>query len=275
MIPKRIIQVWCGASDIPLLLKSAMVNVRLLHPTFEYILFDDAKVESFLQEHFPQYHAAYHSFRIPIQKFDFFRYLAVYHYGGFYLDLDVFLAQDLSPLLDYRCVFTFEELSRMKYLWRQYGMDWQIANYAFGAEPGHPFLAAIIENCLRARGDRSWVEPMLKGIPRLFRSQFCVLNTSGPGLVSRTYAENPRLAKDVVILFPDDVRDTREWHKFGNFGVHHMMSSWRGSQGLFSRRLQRFWFAWTERRMLSESRTRGKTRNQGSLRQAEARSATS
>jgi hypothetical protein len=237
-----------------------MVSVKLLHPTFEYILFDDAKVETLLQEHFPRYSATFHSYRLPIQKFDFFRYLAVYHYGGFYLDLDVFLARDLTPLLDSRCVFSFEELSPAGYLWHEHRMDWQIANYAFGAVPGHPFLAAIIENCLRAKEDRSWLEPMLKGIPRPFRPQFAVLNSSGPGLVSRTFAESPHLVRDVNVLFPQDVRDIRDWHKFGSFGVHQQASSWRDGQGLFSRRIQRLWYAWALRRMRHQSEKLGKTR---------------
>ena len=67
----------------------------------------------------------------------------------------------------------------------------------------------------------------MQGIPRLFRSEFQVLNTTGPGLVSRTLAENPELAKDITVLFPDDVCDERTWHQFGDFGVHAMEGSWR------------------------------------------------
>ena len=96
-IPRRIIQT--GPANPPLLLRSASQTVKLLHPTFEYWFFDDAHVESFIQEHFPEYRRVYHSFRFPIQKYDFFRYLAVYRLGGFYLDLDVFLVKDLTPLL--------------------------------------------------------------------------------------------------------------------------------------------------------------------------------
>jgi inositol phosphorylceramide mannosyltransferase catalytic subunit len=257
-IPRRIIQT--GPSQLPLLLSSAIQNVRLLHPTFEYLFFDDAQAESFVQNHFPEYRRVYHSFRFPIQKYDFFRYLAVYRLGGFYLDLDVFLAKDLTPLLTAQCVFPFEELSGIEYLWKQFRMDWQIGNYAFGAAAGHPFLAAIIENCLQARADSSWVAPMMKWIPRPFHQEFYVLNTTGPGMVSRTFAENPEMAPTINILFPDDVRNHRTWHQFGNFGVHHMAGSWRGPQDLISLRLLRLWDAWTLRRVLSNARNRGKTR---------------
>jgi inositol phosphorylceramide mannosyltransferase catalytic subunit len=225
------------------------------------MFFDDENIESFLEQHFPEYRNVFHSFRVPIQRYDFFRYLAIYHYGGFYLDLDVFLARDLTPLLTSECVFPFEELTEIKYFWRQFGMDWQIGNYAFGATPGHPFLAAIIENCLRAKDDPAWVAPMMKSIPKPFRAPYYVTNTTGPGLVSRTFAENPQITESVNILFPDDVRDPRVWHQFGNFGVHHMVGSWRKRRSLLSFPLKRFWDAWSLRRITAHSKGTGKTRH--------------
>ncbi len=259
LIPKLIIQK--GYPDLPLTLRSAVVNVRLLHPSFDYLFFDDGKAESFVQEYFPEYRDTYHSFRFPIQRYDFFRYLAVYHYGGFYLDLDVFLARELTPLLTSECVFPFEELTPSKYFWHRFRMDWQIGNYAFGAVPGHPFLAALIQNCLLAQQDPSWVAPMMKWIPKPFRAEFYVLNTTGPGLVSRTFAENPHLAQGVNILFPDDVCDRCSWHQFGSFGVHHMIGTWRKRPNFLRLRLMRLWEAWTfGRRMRATSRSRGKTR---------------
>ena len=259
MIPKLIIQT--GPQNLPLLLQSAIVNVKLLHPEFEYQFFDDVMIESFLAEHFPNYEAEYRSFRFRIQKYDFFRYLAVYQFGGFYLDLDVFLARDLTPLLTSPCVFAFEELAESRYFWRQFQMDWQIGNYAFGAEPGHPFLAAIIENCLRAKRQPDWVRPMMQGIPSSLLDSFYILNTTGPGMVSRTLAENPQLANNINILFPEDVCDRASWHQFGTYGVHSMAGSWRPRSNYFSRCLTRLWGHWNLRRMLTEGRSRGKTRS--------------
>jgi hypothetical protein len=86
-------------------------------------------------------------------------------------------------------------------------MDWEIGNYAFGASAGHPFLEAVIQNCIRAQRDPDWVAPMMRGTPFLSKDEFYVLNTTGPGLVSRTLAENPELAMNVEVLFPDDVCD--------------------------------------------------------------------
>jgi inositol phosphorylceramide mannosyltransferase catalytic subunit len=258
MIPHLIIQT--GPKNIPLLLQAAMVNVRILHPEFEYRFFDDAMIESFLEQHFPEYKSAYNSFRFRVQKYDFFRYLAVYHYGGFYLDLDVFLVRDLTPLLTSPCVFAFEELAEGQYFWNQFKMDWQIGNYAFGAEPGHSFLAAVIENCLRSQRQPDWVRPMMQGIPPSLRDDLYVLNTTGPGMLSRTLAENPELADSINVLFPPDVCNRESWHQFGTYGVHSMVGSWRPQSNFLSRCLTRLWGHWNQRRLLAEGRARGKTR---------------
>jgi hypothetical protein len=119
----------------------------------------------------------------------------------------------------------------------------------------------VIQNCIRAQRDPNWVKPMMQGIPHLFRSEFSVLNTTGPGLVSRTFADNPDLAKDMTILFPDDVCDERTWHQFGKFGVHAQEGSWRLESGYVRRRLSNLWESRARRRLMRESLARGKTRS--------------
>ena len=259
MIPTRIIQT--GPPHLPLLLQSAIVNIKLLHPDFDYCFYDDAMIEGFLAEQFPDYVSDYHSFRFRIQKYDFFRYLAIYHYGGFYLDLDVFLARGLAPLTTSSCVFPFEELAEGRYFWNHLRMDWQIGNYAFGSEARHPFLAAVIDNCLRAKHDSTWVQPMMKGIPSALYDDFYVLNTTGPGMLSRTLAENPQLTDGVTVLFPEDVCNRETWHQFGDYGVHSMAGSWRQQSNLLSRLMVRLWGARNQRRILTEGQARGKARS--------------
>jgi len=261
-IPARIIQT--GRSrDLTLLAKAAAANLQALNPDFEYCFFDDKDVLAFIRDEFPEYRDIFEAFPFRIQRFDFFRYLAVFRLGGFYFDLDFFLATGLQPLRAERCVLPFEELTLNRWLRRRFGMDWEVGNYAFGATSGHPFLQAAIENCLRAQRDPAWVKPMMRGLPWLFRQEFHVLNTTGPGLLSRTLAEDPHLAPQVTVLFPEDVCDRRTWHQFGDFGVHLMEGSWRTKGGYLRRRLANLWETWSVRRSLPESRRRGKTRSLG------------
>jgi Mannosyltransferase OCH1 and related enzymes len=258
-IPRRIIQTG-KTRELKIAAKAATTNLKLLHSDWEYLFFDDKDVKLFVANEFPQYEAVFNAFPYPIQRIDFFRYLAVFRLGGFYFDLDVLLSESIAALTNYDCLFPFEELTLSQYLRRQYKMDWEIGNYGFGAVAGHPFLDAVIHNCVRAQQDPRWVEAMLQGIPRLFRAEFHVLNTTGPGLISRTMAENPDLTKDLTILFPDDVCDESTWHQFGNFGVHAQEGSWRSTGSCLRRRLAHLWEVWTRRRGLEESRRRGKIR---------------
>jgi hypothetical protein len=237
-----------------------MANLRLLNPDYEYLFFDDQGVEAFLDREFPEYRAVFQSFRYPIQRYDFFRYLAVYRHGGFYLDLDVLLASDLSSLLDFGCVFPFEGLTLSHYLRNELKMDWEIGNYAFGAAPSHPFLKAVIENCVKAQREPDWVKPMMRGSSRLLRAEYQVLHSTGPGLVSRTFAENPELAKMVTVLFPKNVCDKRSWHHFGELGVHFMDGSWRIDRSYLRRRIAQYWEHLKEKRVLKQSLKLGEQR---------------
>jgi mannosyltransferase OCH1-like enzyme len=259
-IPKRIIQTGKN-TDLPLLSRAVVANIRLLNPDFEYLFFDNKGVEEFIDQQFPEYRSIFLSFDVPIQRYDFFRYLAVYHFGGFYFDLDVFLSSSLSDLLDFSCVFPFEELTIYKYLRREYGMDWEIGNYAFGATAGHPFLREIIKNCVRAQKDPEWVQAMMKSIPRILRKDFHVFNTTGPGLISRTLAEYSDASKQVKVLFPENVCDSTNWSCFGEYGIHLMEGTWLERKSILRRRLVATWMSWMRKRLIRESAKLGKNRS--------------
>jgi inositol phosphorylceramide mannosyltransferase catalytic subunit len=260
-IPKRIIQTGKYTNQ-SLRNRAMMVNIKLLNPEYEYLFFDEERVQAFIDSEFPQYRALFDSFPFPIQRYDFFRYLAIYRYGGFYFDLDVLLASGLSTLLESGCVFPFEGLTISDYLRNHHKMDWEIGNYAFGAAAGHPFLKAIIENCVRAQEDPTWVKPMMQGLPPFLGDEYLILNTTGPGLISRTLAENVGLAEMVKVLFPDDVCDVGNWNRFGDLGIHFMEGSWRTRSGYVVRRVAQRWENWKMQRLMKESLKFGKTRQQ-------------
>jgi len=258
-IPPRFIQT-AKTRALTLKQRAFSTNLKLLNPDYEWRLFDDSDVDRFIDHEFPQYRQVFDSFEIPIQKYDFFRYLAVYRLGGFYFDLDVLLAADLSSLCSSQCVFPFEGLTFSRLL-RSKGMDWEIGNYAFGAAAGHPFLEAVIENCVRAQREPAWVQEMMPGVPRLSRAAHQVLYSTGPGLISRTLAENPLLAAAVTILFPEDVCDSQTWNRFGDLGLHLMEGTWRPQTSFIRRRLTLRMEALAANRLLRVSHRLGKTRS--------------
>jgi inositol phosphorylceramide mannosyltransferase catalytic subunit len=258
-IPRRIIQT---GKNVPqqAMIRACISSVRVLNPDFEYLFFDDAQVGEFIQREFPQYISVFNSFPYPIQKYDFFRYLAVFRYGGFYFDMDMLLASGVSHLLDTGCVFPFERLTFSDYLRTGYDMDWEIGNFAFGATPGHPFLRALIENCIRGQSDPQWVRAFMRGTPRLEKETYYVFSATGPGLCSRTLAENPELGGTVTVLFPADVRDVRTWYHFGDLGIHLMDTSWQPRGGWLRGKMAYYAWRWKERMLLKRSLPLGKTR---------------
>jgi hypothetical protein len=233
-------------------------NLQLLNPDFQYRFFDNQQVVSFIDKEFPQYRSVFDSFRFSIQRYDFFRYLAIYRLGGFYFDLDVMLASSLNSLLDSGCVFPFEGITLSHYLRETHQMDWEIGNFAFGATPEHPFLARVIENCVTAQKDPNWVKPMIRRFPPFLTDEYLVLNTTGPGLLSRSLAENRDLAKSITVLFPDDLYDENAWNQFGEFGIHLMEGSWRLKNRFLLRRLTQYWERWCLNRLLRD-KTRFRT----------------
>jgi hypothetical protein len=246
-IPKRIIQIGKDI-NLPLRNRAAVTTIRLLNPDYEYLFFDNLHQREFVEREFPQYLTVFDSFRFVIQRCDFFRYLAVYRYGGFYFDPDVLLASGLSDLLEHGCVFPFEALTISKFLRDDLGMDWLIGNYAFGAAPGHVFLEAVIENCVRGQRDTKWVKPMMRGSPPLMHNEFFILNSTGPGLVSRTLA--------------DDVCDVSNcWNRFGNWGVHLADSSWRENRSFVHQKFSGYCWRWIQYRNVQRARRLGKSRS--------------
>ena len=258
-IPPHIIQT-ARSRDLPPMARAASMNLKLLHPDWEFMFFDDDDVVRFVRREFPEYTEVFQTFPYKIQRFDFFRYLAIFRLGGFYFDLDVFLWENLSNLLSNRSIFPFEELTVNHHLRTHLHIDWEIGNYAFAAEPNDPFLAQVIENCVRGQRDPDWLRPMMVGIPRPFRADFEVLNSTGPGLLTRTLVESPHVGNRVTVLFPADVCDSSTWHHFGSYGIHAMEGSWRSKGNFIRRRLACLWENRTRRRHLTESRVLGAKR---------------
>lgn len=254
-IPKRIIQIWAGGAELPLLYRAACANVRLLNPSFEYMLFDDQRMHDFMQQNFPEHIATLAAFKRPIQRYDFFRYLAVFKLGGFYFDTDLLLAKGIDDLCRHSCVVPFERLTWSTHLRDKLNMDWEIGNYAFGAEPGHPLIAALIENCARAQRDPDWCALPLVGLPQLLRRELDVIYSTGPGMFSRTLAEFKRTADSVTVLGgTGDRADRATWNQFGQYGVHLGGSSWRERHGGVRRRLINFLAQRNEARAIALAR---------------------
>jgi len=262
-IPRRIIQTW-KSPTLPRCYRGFQARLRALHPGYEFLLFTNEDMEAFVLKEYPEFHDTFDRLPSMVSKSDLFRLLAVHRLGGFYLDLDVLPVRDFEPLRHHGCVFPFERQSD-PYCCVTFGAMESLGQFAFGAVAGHPFPLACAENIRRAVTEPAWARipgaETTRGFLDLFGTpeEMAVYYTTGPVMVTRTYAERTDLRSSVHLLYAfDPERERYLCWCFGVYGVHAMAGSWkRGSGGVAAgllRRARQSLFNWDRRRLLRRCR---------------------
>jgi len=217
-IPKNIIQTW-KSNDIPDKYKTYIENVKALHPDYNHMFFTDEDIEAFLKQHYSEYYETYKKLPIKIQKIDFFRYIAIYHYGGFYLDLDMNCQDNFNPLLQHQCVFPIDDYITKNRLhihrYASFGKQQQtflLGQYAFGSVSKHPFIKKIIDDIHKN------IHYYVKNVNA--NSDDYIYQTTGPDFVTQTYIDY-KDKKQIHIL------DNGKRQCFGDYASHMCMGSWK------------------------------------------------
>jgi mannosyltransferase OCH1-like enzyme len=159
---------------------------------FETKLWSKSEAENILED-FPMYKTTYAKLKRNVQKADFLRYILILRFGGFYMDLDCVPAGSVSlkTLLSKKAVYFVEHVSSNSWCLqtvelypireRVPELSTRIANYSFGAIPGHESLDIILEK-IKERINQF---PDIVGDP-----DYYVLFTTGPPAVTRALSEN-------------------------------------------------------------------------------------
>ena len=87
MIPKIIHQTWRD-SNIPSKAMFCINSWRHLNHDYEYKFWTDKDIHDFVDDFYPEFSSKLNNFKKGIIKADFFRLLALYHFGGIYADID-------------------------------------------------------------------------------------------------------------------------------------------------------------------------------------------
>jgi mannosyltransferase OCH1-like enzyme len=221
-IPKIIIQTW-KTRDPPAKYTSLVKSLKSLNPSFEYKFFSDEDIETFLKEFYPDYYITYLKLPIKIQKIDFFRYVAIYHYGGFYFDLDMLGLASLDDplLLNSECVFPVDEMiyrhmcnqERYKEFCKN-NMYFLLGQYAFGAQPKNEFIKALID------GIHLNINFYLEKYGLTYNKEIYVYQTTGPDYVSKVYLDYVKKSSVRVLHYSQ-----RQY--FGKYAQHRYFGSWK------------------------------------------------
>ena len=99
-IPQKIVQTYFQNEFHNDSHKQAFHHLLELHPQFDYEFFNDTKVVDFIRKYYEKYLKYYFSLYPSAYKADLFRYLYIYHYGGFYLDHKYIIRKSFSDILD-------------------------------------------------------------------------------------------------------------------------------------------------------------------------------
>jgi len=237
-IPKLIVQT--GPNDPARDFQGFPERIQEKNSDFEYRFFTDESALDFIMENFPETELLelYLNPKIKtVMKTDLFRLAAISVLGGFYLDMDVYAYRNMQPLLSNSAVFpkewwkddaAFEE--RHENVPEDDEEHWQMGNYAFGAEAGHPLVQDALAESLRR------LKTLLDSVSDSADiTDFQVLKTTGPYMLSEIYHKGRKEGKYGDVNFLEGGNEipvykhshgATNWHKFGHFGEHAIKHTW-------------------------------------------------
>ena len=225
-IPKIIIQTW-KTNIIPYKYKDDVYTIRKYNTNYKYLFFNDDDIENFLKEnYYDTYYQSYKKLPVIIQKIDYFRYIAVYHYGGFYFDLDMKGYFPLDELLNYDSVFPVDQnidknkCNKIRYNhYCKKGIQFLLGQYAFGAKPQNDFIKTLIDT-IHYSIDRYIIEyEKIKDKSKSIQHQY-IYSTTGPDYVTNIYNNYSNKENVHILHYPIG-------QYFGKFAKHNYYGTWK------------------------------------------------
>ena len=226
-IPQRIIQMWVGPTQSLSKYKSYIHSVKTLNPNCEYMFFDKETIDEFFKNHYPEYISTYNSLPLLIQRLDFFRYVAIYHYGGIYLDLDIKALKSFDmAFFNHSCVFPVDEYltepmqrnPRFRPFFEK-NCRFLLGQYGFGAEKKHPFLLYLVQtihgNCHNIVKQFNSKKTMNKR-----EKEWFVYSTTGPDFVTQCYIQYWNKSQIYIL-------DNGRRQHVGKYAKHEYWGAWK------------------------------------------------
>jgi len=221
-IPKRIIQAWkTWSSKKPEMFSLYIESIKNKNPNYEYLFFKDGQIDEFLKNNYPHYYETFQRLPMNIQKMDFFRYVALYHFGGFYFDLDITALEPLDELLDNDCVFPIDEIihknmcstKRFNNFCRN-RLEFLLGQYGFACSQKNKFVKVLVD------GIHNNIDTYVKNY--VANSEDYVYITTGPDYVTNMYMTYKNKDDITILHYPK-----RQY--FGKYARHTFAGTWKTS----------------------------------------------
>ena len=109
-IHRNIIQTVPDKTDISDEIKENMLKLKRMKPNWNYYLYDDDEILSFINFHYPELLSSYLKINPAYgpARAEFFRYLIIFHIGGVYLDSKSGIIKPLDDILLPSDTFVFQ-----------------------------------------------------------------------------------------------------------------------------------------------------------------------
>jgi len=222
LIPKRIIQIWkTWTNKDPSMFAKYTESLKRTNPTYEYLFFKDYEIDIFLKNEYPDYYDTFLRLPLNIQKVDFFRYIAIYHFGGFYFDLDIMGLEPLDDLLKYDSVFPIDEhiVENACSIYRfnnfcSKGQYFLLGQYGLAAKPKNLFIKYLVDSI------HNNVNNYIKHY--IANSDDYVYKTTGPDFVTLAYMNYDNPDRVHILDFPH-----RQY--FGKYAKHDYIGTWKSN----------------------------------------------
>lgn len=190
-------------------------------PDYEHKNFSNQGMEDFIAKEYPDLYKIFNRLPIFIQRVDFFRLVAVYHYGGIYLDLDMKMLQPFDDAFHSKeCVFPLDTYITGRLLPKErykpfidVGQSFIVGQYAFAATKNHPFIKFLIDGIVEEIDN---IEATYKN------NRLYVYRTTGPDYTTKRYTEySDKNQVTILNCFLEQ--------KFGKYAAHKYIGTWKKS----------------------------------------------
>jgi inositol phosphorylceramide mannosyltransferase catalytic subunit len=227
-IPKYIWQTWKTKYLDPHIQQRVQYMLSM-NPDYEYHLLDDNDLDNFVYyeyEESPEIIECYERLNIIVAKVDFWRYLALYKYGGVYVDMDSTISKPLDDLIrpEDNAIISAE------------GNPGYFVQWALIFNAGHPILKRAIDQVVynvkndcyhndihRTTGPTAFTAAINKYHNELYGTDLCGQEESLPNTNDITYGTGSKSYR----LFGVDYNDYFALKYPGNFLLYHNTTHWR------------------------------------------------
>ncbi|XP_045172723.2 uncharacterized protein LOC123534484 isoform X1 [Mercenaria mercenaria] len=168
------------------------------HSGYTHYLWNETEVIKFIRTEYPHIEPLYSSYDYWVRRVNVARYLILYHYGGWYVDLDMTCVKSVSNIAE-------EVLRLNKSVVQHYTWPVGTSNDFFGVTPKHQFLKSVLDHL--PNSNRWFIFPYPNTVL-----------TTGTTYMWGRYLNYP-YGEEFFILNPDEIK---------TYFRHHHDSAWHG-----------------------------------------------